>query len=380
MRPCCRRCVDTGRTCDGYESPFRFYINRSSHNTRAHGSRSGSGARPIEPNSTKISPQDVDLLSRYFHTKTIFDVDLGCNEDARQILLASLTDPSIRHAITSLKALRENFEKFASTTAQPIPSHYYGLQQYCMALNGLAFNLSSLPSPSDLKSALLCCQIFISIEQVRENYAVMAQHIMHALKIMRDARVRPCLDAANRLVPAHHKHLPVLDVFIIKLFAAPCGFAEGQTGARCNGTTVSVDTASSKEQSFHNSDLRTIAPDMRAELVGIAASTLEYLKKVFRVQSAGDAIRLLSKKRSLLTSLESWLADLELTYMQNGLDNPEPLPVSFMRFFYQILKVVLLSALESSQGLDAELQTENEQLQNIASNVGKKVKAYRMCH
>ncbi len=139
---------------------------------------------------------------------------LGCDEEARQVLQASLADPSIRHAALSLRALREDLETSGDDPAsvlQQTPSYHYGLQQYNMALRSLASNLSS-PDSNGLKSALLCCQIFISIEQVRKNYTAMGQHIIRGLRIMHEYRARPEFVAPNKLVPAHQDQLPLLDV------------------------------------------------------------------------------------------------------------------------------------------------------------------------
>jgi len=308
----------------------------------------------------------------------MFDVKLGCDEEARQVLQASLTDPPIRHAVLSLRALREDLETSGdgpASVAQQTPSYHYGLQQYSMALGGLASNLSS-PGSNGLKSALLCCQIFISIEQVQGNYTAMAQHIIQGLRIMHEYRVRPKFIAADKLVPAHHDQLPFLDVFIIKLFAAPCKFADPPATADISGTTVSVCLISPHQQPVKSRDLRTIAPDMRTELTRIAASTLEFLGKVSHVESAGNARQLLSEKASLLDSLESWLIDLELVHMEIRPPGPELISVSFLRLFHQILKIVLLGALDSSPDLYAELRTENDRLQGVASNVDERVKAY----
>ncbi|RYP58000.1 hypothetical protein DL769_009162 [Monosporascus sp. CRB-8-3] len=380
-KPFCLKCVDTGRTCDGYESPFRFFTSQPINNAHAGGIKTGAGLQPIRPTLTEITPQAIDLLNRYFSTKTMFNVKLGCDEEARQVLHASLTDPPIRHAVSSLRALREDLElsgDVPAPVAQQTQSYDYGLQQYCTALGGLASNLSS-PGSNGLKSALLCCQIFISIEQVRGNYPAMAQHIIQGLRIMHEYRARPNFDAANKLVPAHHDKLPFLDAFIIKLFAAPCKFADPPATADISGTTVSVCLISPHQQPVESRDLRTIAPDMRTELTRIAASTLEFLGKVSRIESAGDALRLLPEKASLLDSLESWLIDLELVQTEIRPPGPELLSVSFMRFFHQILKIVLLGALDSSPDLYAKLRTENDRLQGVASNVGERVKAYRTC-
>jgi hypothetical protein len=380
-KPFCRKCVTTGRTCDGYESPFRFFTGQPINNTCAGSIKSGVGLQSIRPTFIEIAPQDIDLLNRYFSTKTIFDVNLGCDEEARQVLQASLTDPPIRHAVLSLKALREDLETSGdgvASVAQQTPSYHYGLQQYNMALRGLASNLSS-PGSNGLKSALLCCQIFISIEQVRKNYAAMAQHIIRGLRIMHEYRARPYFVAADKLVPAHHNQLPFLDIFIIKLFAAPCKFADPPATVDVSGSTLSVCLISPHQQPVESRDLRTIAPDMRTELTRIAASTLEFLGKASQVESVGIALRLLSEKAALLASLELWFINFELVQREIGPRGSEPISVSFLRLFQSILKIVLLGALESSPCLYAEMQIENDRLQGVANNVGERLRAYRTC-
>ncbi|KIW77026.1 hypothetical protein Z517_09472 [Fonsecaea pedrosoi CBS 271.37] len=378
-KPSCHKCVHTGRVCDGYASLFRFCSSKSTKNARGDdGIKSSVSESITEHTGMEISPHDIDLLNRYFSTKTMFDVKLDCDEEAKQVLQASLTDPSIRHAVSSLRALREDRETTGdvpASAAQQTPSHDYGLQQYCMALGGLASTMSL--GTNGLRSALLCCQIFISIEQVRENYAVMAQHLVRGLGIMREHRARPTFDAANELTPAHPDQLPFLDVFIIKLFAAPCRFAEPAAPADTGVMTLSESSVSPPEQHAVSRNLRTIAPDMRTELARIASSTLEFLGQVSRVDSTGAALRLRSQKATLLDSLASWLAALDPVQAETTPPRPELLSVSFLRLFHLILRIVLLGSLDCSPEACAALQTENERLQCLASQVDGRVKAYR---
>jgi hypothetical protein len=377
----CQKCVNTGRTCDGYKSPFRFINSQPVNNAHAGGIKLDVSLQPVRPIPIEIAPQDIELLNRYFSTKTLFDVKLGCDEEARQVLQASLTDPAIRDAVLSLRAFREDLETSGddpASLAQQTPNYHYGLQQYIMALGGLSSNLLS-PGSNRLKSALLCCQIFISIEQVRKDYAAMAQHIIRGLRIMYEYRARPYFIVANKLVPAHYAQLPFLDVFVIKLFAAPCKFADAPATADVSGTTLSVCLTSLHQQPVESLDLRTIAPDMRTELTRIAASTLEFLSKVSQVESVGIALRLLSEKAALLDSLQSWLIGLESFQTEIGVPALEPVSVSFLRLFHLILKIVLLGALDSSPDLYAALQAENDRLQGVANNVGERVRGYRTC-
>ena len=301
-KPSCQRCVSTGRTCDGYESPFRLVVVNQNN------------LQPLQSAFiNQITARDIDLLHRYFSIKTMFDVKLGCNEEARQVLQASLTYPPIRHAILSLRALREDLEisgDGAACDAQQSSRYHYGLQQYGMAVGGLASNLSS-PDFNGMRSALLCCQVFISIEQVWKSYAAMGQHIIRGLRIMHEFRARPSL-VGNELVPASRDQLPLLDVFFIKLFAAPCKFKEPPA------EVVSVGLVLPDQQAVKSSQLCTIAPDVRAQLHRIAASTLEFLEKVSQVRSVEIAIRLLSEKAALLESLKSWLINLDLLWKESG--------------------------------------------------------------
>ncbi|KAH8807674.1 hypothetical protein F5884DRAFT_345053 [Xylogone sp. PMI_703] len=379
-KPFCQKCVNTGRTCDGYESPFRIFPSRPIDSVHAGSINSNAGSKSTRPTFTEIAVEDITLLNHYFSTKTIFDVRLNCDEEARQALQASLTYPPIKHAISSLRSLREDLETSGddpASIAQQSQSYHYGLQQYGMALGGLASNLSSSNS-NQLKSALLCCQIFISIEQVRKNYTAMAQHIIQGLRIMREYRARPGLVATDKLVPAHHDQLPFLDVFIIKLFAAPCKFADPPAAAGVSRTTP-VCLFSPHQQHAESRDLPTLAPDMRTELTRIAASTLEFIGKVSQVESVEVALRLSSEKAALLGSLESWLTHLELVRTEIGSAASEAISVSFLRLFHLILKIVLLGALNSSPDLDAELRAEYDRLQIMANNVGERVRAYITC-
>lgn len=329
----------------------------------------------------KIAPQDIDLLNRYFSTKTLFNVKLGCNDEARQVLQASLTDPPIRHAVSSLRALRQDLETSGNvpgSVAQKTQNYNYGLQQYSLALRGLASKLSS-PSSGGLKSALLCCQVLISIEQVRGNIAAMALHIIQGLIITHEYRARPYFLAAHKLMPAHHSQLAFFDVFVIKMFAAPCKFAEPSAAADVSGTTVSACVISPYQQLVQPRDLRNIAPNMRTKLVRIAESTLQFLAKVSQIESVGSALRLVCEKAALLDSLKSWLSHLELVQTDTRPPGPEPLSVSFMRCFHLILKIVLLGALDSSLDLDTRLQIENERLQGVADTLDERVRAYKTC-
>ncbi|KAK0120067.1 hypothetical protein ONS95_011480 [Cadophora gregata] len=378
IKPSCQRCTTTGRTCDGYESAFKSWEAQSIGSIRVSsgGNKSIALSGIVQPTVGFIS-QDIELLNRYFSTKTLFNVNMGCLEEARQVLQASLTDPSVRHAVSSLRALRQDLEISGDTptsVAHPTPGFHYGLQQYNMALGGLASNMS-LPSSSTIKSALRCCQIFISIEQVQKNYSAMAQHIIRGLRIMYEYRARPYFIEGSQLVPAYDGHLPLVDVFIIKLFSAPCKFADSPAVREVFPTTSPASFDSPHEGTDESPNVRTILPDMRTRLTVTAELILEFLSKMSQVVSVEDALQLKSEKNAILDSLDSWLNDFELIQM-----GPEPISMTFLRIFRLILRIILLGALDSSPTTCTELQLENERLQSLANDVGERVQTYITCN
>ncbi|KAL1893486.1 hypothetical protein Sste5346_006314 [Sporothrix stenoceras] len=391
-RPACQKCVVTGLTCDGYASPFRVWVSEP---------RQGVAKTPIsavpEPvvtssdgTSSEITPADIAQLQRCFSSKTLFPtVTLDCDDEARQILQASQTDPAVRHAVSSLRALRADLEAAASPSEGQMslthlshaaasyaaatgttPSRDYGLQQYCIALSGLASSLSTigvaLPGtpPPTIRSALLCCQVFISIEQVRGNFAAMALHIAQGLRILSEYR-------------SHDKGLPALDVFVIKLIAAPCKFAGMQRGVPSSAGSTPTDTDGSG--SGANYRLRPLAPDLGSELNRLAMLTVSFLASM---DAGAPETSLISTINFLLRSITTWHASLERE--QQTTPRPEFMSIVFLRFFHQVLRVVLLSVLHSLSSTDDTtdkscpskvMDSEYRKLQSISSTVSERVHA-----
>lgn len=183
--------------------------------------------------------------------------------------------------------------------------------------------------------------------------------------IMHESRARPALDDRKELIPACRDQLPLLDVFIVKLIAAPCNFADApKTGAPA--TTV--------EPSSH----RTIAPDTRRDLTRISESLIKFLDEASQVQTTECALQLEPKRSALLHSLEAWRTNLETSQPEMGVSELEPISASFQRLLYHIMQIVLLGTLDSSPESRLQLLTENDKMQSLANVVGQRVRDYRM--
>ncbi len=167
VKPACNRCVSTGRICDGYESMFRIFTCRSS----------GSEATPTRVFELSLSayrPQfavtvdEVNRLALCFTLKNP-EAKVSYHTEARATL-ASLSDPAIRHALLSLNTLYQSFKapsevsSIVGATAPARASVHRVLEEYNTAVSSLASRLNGEPSLTSIRSALLCCQLFVSVE------------------------------------------------------------------------------------------------------------------------------------------------------------------------------------------------------------------------
>ncbi|KAF4551780.1 Aspercryptin biosynthesis cluster-specific transcription regulator atnN-like protein [Elsinoe fawcettii] len=377
-KPFCKKCVSTGRSCDGYTSQIRFYSVSSAAKTKKGDAKLTVRRQPEDARvESRTTSDEIDRLSRYLSIKTVFDARSDCHEEAERILEASLTDATVRHAVSALKALRTNLEASGinpATGVKQTPEYDFGLQEYGLALEGVVSRLLDL-SIDDLISALLCCHIFISIEQVQMSYSSMVQHMIRGLRIMHDYHARPSITEDSVFIPACDR-LPHLDVFIIKLFAAPSKFEEPKTTTRNDQALSHAYEGASEETPVPTYGRRKIVPDRRAGLVKIATSTLDFLSRLTRIEDAGNVPNLLLERKVLLASLASWLAGLESNqsiHEQGG----EPVHTTFTLILHSTLKIVMLGALNTSSTIEAELQAENERMQRLGDNATELLKDYK---
>lgn len=176
---------------------------------------------------------------------------------------------------------------------------------------------------------------------------------------MREYRARPYL-MQGVLMPAKHNDLPCLDVFIIKMLAAPCKFTEQPTAEAMMMTPpaeVSTD--------------RKIAPNMRTGIRKTAESAIGFLENVTLVKSRERADELLDERKSLLESVEQWYDAFEDV---QAVGEPRSINDCFLNLLYHILQVVLLETLDCGGRLEAE----NEKIQTLANEINDRLKDYDM--
>ncbi|RDW74905.1 hypothetical protein BP6252_06047 [Coleophoma cylindrospora] len=163
-KPACKKCVSTGRVCDGYPSLFRETTFGKSPALAASLARTAPVLRaPMLPplyqlRLHKSTQQAVNELATQFTIKPSAGLIFSYESEARATL-GAVSEPEIHHALVSLNCFREIFDQFGESgflTSQLGPRALHGLQEYNMAVTSLASRLSDA-SPKSVKLALLCC-------------------------------------------------------------------------------------------------------------------------------------------------------------------------------------------------------------------------------
>lgn len=190
-KPSCKRCISTGRKCDGYGAlPSRTdptsalvpAIVPGEHTTTALEKRTLAFFRA----------KTVPCLSGYFQ-------DLVWNKFVLQL---SYTEPTVRHAANALAALHEEktLKQDASDAGIRVANLQtsFHLQQYCKALNELQKLIESSSTKLDL--VLACSLLFIHFESLRGYFVAALAHTENAVRLLNATTEQYDLGLARELM------------------------------------------------------------------------------------------------------------------------------------------------------------------------------------
>ncbi|MCJ1249485.1 hypothetical protein MMC30_006709 [Trapelia coarctata] len=185
-KPACRRCTDTGRTCDGYPTKRR-YLEASNENNTVVSNRKTTfpAALSIGVPGTVRERCNFDFFR--FRTGHHLAQAMGLLSWHRLILQVSHSDPIVRHAAIALGSIGERLRIHNVLTLENQDAnscHLYARQQYQKAIELLRQRLSSHKEQSVLV-ALLSCFLFMCFEFLQGNDAGANLHLGSGLKIVR---------------------------------------------------------------------------------------------------------------------------------------------------------------------------------------------------
>ncbi|KAF6803068.1 C6 zinc finger domain protein [Colletotrichum sojae] len=187
-RPSCRRCLTTGRKCDGYTVPPKGTYSWS-HLLRVttpqadaklatqHQPVAWTGATAAENRAMSFfhrvaAPALAGSLNKYFWTNVVVQV-------ANQ-------EPVARHAVLAVSSLYEAFlKRFRShevgEDGTEAPRDAFAVWHYNEAIR-------LLRSTRDRALTLFVCVLFICIELLRKNAGVAIEHCRHGINILNEVR------------------------------------------------------------------------------------------------------------------------------------------------------------------------------------------------
>jgi hypothetical protein len=186
-KPACKKCLSTGRKCDGYD--------------------------PIPSNrSTAVSsPTSLSLFSNVTPREhRAFEYFLSCTAPglngyfSREIYSTrvpklSFSELPLWHIVIALSSVHEGYAHGIQELNRDtqLAQYSFGLKHYSLAVKSLKEVISS--QPEIIESVLLCCMLFVCFDSFRGNYTAASIHLNSGLKIL-------CLEKdAGRLSPPYDK-------------------------------------------------------------------------------------------------------------------------------------------------------------------------------
>lgn len=204
-RPACRRCIATGRVCDGYGiwgGGGNTYAQRAVATKRC--SDMVECKLPVPISRTKVSTDEYALLD-WFMRRTVRKLPGVFSSAFWDTLLyqASATEPAVLHAILALSSAHrkegidsKDLEKKKNTVDELERST---LQQYSNAISHLQPHFSDVNKAS-VRVALITCLVFIYMEFLRGNYKTANSHLQTGLKLLEETQIPSRTSTFNDLL------------------------------------------------------------------------------------------------------------------------------------------------------------------------------------
>ncbi|RYC81753.1 hypothetical protein BFJ63_vAg15344 [Fusarium oxysporum f. sp. narcissi] len=158
-RPCCRRCTNTGRNCDGYAPQGRQPTPAAHLAVTCQYLRTKTECRGLQYFCEVAAPRLLGPKSPYFWTHLVMQL--------------SESEPVVKHSLLAISSLYETQE--AQKTPPAMPS--LALHHYNSAIQGLKTTQSDV-------LALLGCILFTCIELLQSNNGTAIRHCAHGIAIM----------------------------------------------------------------------------------------------------------------------------------------------------------------------------------------------------
>ncbi|KAK2594962.1 hypothetical protein QQS21_007320 [Conoideocrella luteorostrata] len=166
-KPCCQRCVKTGRVCDGYAPPKTAELSCPRPDISQWRMRK-SEARALQFFCEIAGPTLSGPIEPYFWTNTVMQLSYSVG--------------AVKHSVIAISSLYEQVEAQVRFGRQP---------SYSMALKHYNAAIRELKKMDDQPLILLACFLFICIELLQSSPAVAVRHCNHGVAILKQCGSDP---------------------------------------------------------------------------------------------------------------------------------------------------------------------------------------------
>ncbi|KAF5250768.1 hypothetical protein FANTH_4040 [Fusarium anthophilum] len=352
-KPTCIRCHTARFKCEGYASNFRMVTSTSLV----------SAAHPVPPSTRVQMPlyyqpllEEVLYLAQHFTIKPVPTHSSTYEKEAR-LTLSAASEPAIKHALASLNTLRRVHAERGSSSAaeQMTTSLQRGIQEYTNSLGALASRLAD-NEVATRKAALLCCQMFISIETALNNFTSAIQHFIRGVQIMHQYG-RPSSDVMDEM--------PNVDLFTIKMFLT-CPDRLFTFPPESLGV---VEMGQQAVDDLGRSNLCQSMLHARHQLASISMAVISLLERTRRQTSAESMVSAQAEQPQLLGHLGRWrsLFAPVLGLATESTPLNARLAALFTMLFYCILRFSLNMAFQHLSPDTKTLKVELDEMALVAS-------------
>ncbi|KAI8958805.1 hypothetical protein F5Y11DRAFT_359696 [Daldinia sp. FL1419] len=168
-KPHCRRCLSTGRRCDGYVQTAAS-SDLTWHRPRHlfPGIDDVNEKRALQFFCQAAGPSLSGPMDPYFWTHLV--------------LQFSHFEPAVRHSVVAISSLYEHIQTRPKKSAHQLVDNKFALSHYNSAIK-------ELKSMNNEPLVLLVCILFICIEFLQDNQGAAIQHCKHGVHILKKAEV-----------------------------------------------------------------------------------------------------------------------------------------------------------------------------------------------
>ncbi|KAK3942534.1 hypothetical protein QBC46DRAFT_309163 [Diplogelasinospora grovesii] len=186
-RPACRRCIATGRVCDGYGI---WGGGGNSYAQRQHSSPTFRGSSIVTQSpALQAAGKREKNYFEWFKRKTVpkLQGSFASNFWNTLLLQASQNEPAVLHTIIALSSIHMSGHDDVNCINAPNDAEQFMLHHYIKAISHLQPHFSNNKDRASIRVALITCVLFVSLELLRGHFESAQIHLQNGLRVLGEA-------------------------------------------------------------------------------------------------------------------------------------------------------------------------------------------------